>query len=58
LSLGSSLEAAKRRPHRRCDLAKGANIEARDNHGDTALKAAKRKRNTEMVKLLQEHGAH
>jgi ankyrin repeat protein len=39
-------------------LEKNANIEAKDNYGGTALKAAERKRNTEIVKLLKEKGAH
>ena len=45
-------------------LAKGANIEARDNKGNTALKVAKLSAATygtktaEIVKLLKEKGAH
>jgi len=39
-------------------LEKGANIEAKDNDGDTALINAAIKGETEMVKLLLEKGAN
>jgi hypothetical protein len=39
-------------------LAKGANIDAKNNKGETALMLAEGKGHTEIVKLLQEKRAH
>jgi ankyrin repeat protein len=39
-------------------LKKGANVDAKDNNGDTALKLATTANNAEVVKLLKEKGAH
>jgi ankyrin repeat protein len=39
-------------------LEKGANIEAKDNKGETALTMAVSKDKTETAKLLREKGAH
>ena len=39
-------------------VEKGANIDAKDNAGDSALTLATASRRTEVVKLLQEKGAH
>ena len=39
-------------------LENGANIEARDQRGETALMMAIRKDDLEMVQLLLEHGAN
>ncbi len=38
-------------------LDKGADVKAKTNEGKTALMIAKEKRNTEIVKLLKQHGA-
>jgi ankyrin repeat protein len=38
-------------------LEKGARVDDKDNKGDTALMVAQRTQKTEVVKVLQAHGA-
>jgi ankyrin repeat protein len=46
------------RPGTPAEIYRDANIRAKNNHGDTALMQAAVSGKTEVVKLLQDKGAH